>query len=138
MDVADVVDGAAHGIQQGRAAAGEILLFRQGRHLAQRQAVMDDHALMVKEHRRDQCLACFLLLPGDHGVEAADGVRLQPRHGAAAVKNKNQFCHKESPPSFDYAAIVVRPKEGLVACGATFRISTGSFDIYSKLHYPNS
>ena len=37
MDIADVVDGAAHGIQQRRAAAGEVLLLRQGRHLAQRQ-----------------------------------------------------------------------------------------------------
>ena len=26
----------------------------------------------------------------------------------------------KSPPSFDYAPIVAHPKEGLVACGATF------------------
>ena len=56
VDVADVVDGPANGVQQGRAATGEILLLRHGRHLLQRQAVMNDHTLVVKEHGRDQLL----------------------------------------------------------------------------------
>lgn len=120
VDVADVVDGPAHSVQQGRAAAGEILLLGHGRHLFQRQAVMNDHALVVEQHRGDQRLACFPLLLVNHGVEAADGVRLQPRHGAAAIQDKNQFCHNENPPSFVYALIVAQSKEGLVACGATF------------------
>ena len=93
VNVADVVDSAAHGIQQGRAATGEILLFRQGRHLAQRQAIMDDRAVVGEKHRGDQRLARLPLLLCEHGVEAADGVRLQPRHGAAAIQNKNQFRH---------------------------------------------
>ena len=86
---------------------------------AERQAVVDDRALVVEQHGGDQRLARFLLLLGDHGVEAADGVRLQPRHRAAAIQNKNQFCHNENPPSFDYALIVAQLKEGLVACQAT-------------------
>ena len=45
----------------------------------------------------------------------ADSVALQSAHGAAPVKDKNQFCHNENPPSFDYALIVANPKEGLVA-----------------------
>ena len=119
MDIADVMDRAAHGIQQRRAATGEILLLRHGRHLFQRQAVVDDHTLVVEQHGGDQRLARFLLLLGDHGVEAADGIRLQPRHRAAAIQDKNQFCHNENPPSFDYALIVADWKEGLVACQAT-------------------
>ena len=90
------LDGAAHGIQQRRAAAGEILLFRQGRHLAQRQAVMDDRAVVGEKHRGNQRLARLLLLLCEHGVEAADGVRLQPGHRTAAIQNKNQFRHKKA------------------------------------------
>ena len=81
---------------------------------------MNDGALAVEEHGGDQRLARLLFLLCDHGVEAADGVLFQPRHGAAAVQNENQFCHRKNPPSFDYALMVVRPKEGLVACQATF------------------
>ena len=62
----------------------------------------------------------LLLLLCDHGVEAADGVRLQPRHRAAAIQNKNQFRHKKALLRLICALIVAHPKEGLVACGATF------------------
>lgn len=48
MDVADVVDSASDGIQQSRTAPGEVLFLGHARHSAQRQAVMDDHALVVK------------------------------------------------------------------------------------------
>ena len=119
VDVADVVDGAAHGVQQGRAAPGEVLLLRHGRRPVERQAVVDDRALAVEEHGGDQRLARLLFLFRDHGVEAADGVPLQPAHGAAAVQDENQFCHRKNPPSFDYAPMVACPKEGLVACQAT-------------------
>ena len=40
---------------------------------------MNDHALVVEKYGGNQRLACLSLLLGDHGVEAADGVRLQPR-----------------------------------------------------------
>ena len=95
---------------------------------------MDDHALIVKQHGGDQGLACLLFLPRDHGVEAADGVRLQPRHGAAAIQDENQFRHNENPPSFDCALIVAQPKEGLVACGATFYFSQFSRCNYALSH----
>ena len=84
------------------------------------QAVVDDRAVVGEKHRGDHRFARLLLLLCEHGVEAADGVRFQSRHRAAAIQNKNQFRHKKSPPSFDYAHIVAHPKEGLVACGATF------------------
>ena len=89
LDVPNVVDGPTYGVQQRRAAPGEILLLRHERHLGKGQAVVDDHALIVKQHRGDQGLACLLFLPRDHGVEAADGVRLQSRHRTAAIQNKN-------------------------------------------------
>ena len=78
MNVANVVDRAAHGIQQRRAATGEILLLRHGRHLFQRQAVVDDHALVVKQHGGDQRLARFLFLLGYHGVESASSPAMEP------------------------------------------------------------
>ena len=96
VNVADVVDGTAHGVQKRRAAAGEILLFRQRRHFAQRQTVMDDRAVVGEKHRGDHRIARLLLLLGKHGVEAADGVRLQPGHRTAAIQNKNQFRHKKA------------------------------------------
>ena len=96
VDVPDVVDGPAYGVQQRRAAPGEILLLRHERHLGKGQAVVDDHALIVKQHGGDQGLARLLFLPRDHGVEAADGVRLQPGHRTAAIQNKNQFRHKKA------------------------------------------
>lgn len=114
MDVADVVDSASDGIQQSRTAPGEVLFLGHARHSAQRQAVMDDHALVVKKHRGDQRLARFLLLLFDHGAEATDGVFLQPAHGAAPVQDKNQFCHSEKPP-LSCAFSIAQTKEGLVA-----------------------
>ena len=48
------------------------------RRMIERQTVMNDHTLIVKQHRGNQRLPRFLLLLCEHGVEAADGVRLQP------------------------------------------------------------
>ena len=75
---------------------------------------MDDHALVVEKHGGDHSLTLFLLLLFDHGVEAADGVALQSAHGAAAIQNKNQFCHYKNPPLF-YETSIAQTKEGLVA-----------------------
>ena len=82
--VPDVMDGSADSVKQRCAAAGEIFLLRHGRHLFQRQTVVNDRALVIEKHGGDQRFARFLLLPGDHGFKAADGVRLQSVHGAAA------------------------------------------------------
>lgn len=62
---------------------------------------MEHLAPVVKEDGGDEGLAGLLLLLFDHGVEAADGVPLQPLHGAAAVQNEHQFrqilLHKNPP-----------------------------------------
>ena len=88
-----MMDGFAYRVEQRCAAACEIVLLRHGRHLLQRQPVVNDGAVAVKQDRGDKRLARFLLLLGDHGVEPPNGVRFQPRHRAAAIENKNQFCH---------------------------------------------
>lgn len=89
-----MMNSAAHRIQQGSTATGEVLLLSHAWNSVQRQAVMDDHALVVKEHGGHYGLALFFLLLVDHGVETADGVTLQSAHRSAAIQNKNQFCHK--------------------------------------------
>ena len=114
MDIADVMNSAAHRIQQGSTATGEVLLLSHTGNLVQWQAVMDDHTLVVEEYGGHHGLALFFLLLFNHGVEAADGVALQPAHGSAPVQDKNQFCHNENPPLF-CALIIARSKEGLVA-----------------------
>ena len=57
---------------------------------------MDDRAVVGEKHRGDQRLPRFPLLLFDHGVEATDGVRFQPRHRTATIQNKNQFRHKKA------------------------------------------
>ena len=80
----------------------------------------NDGAVAVKQDRGDKRLARFLLLLGDHGVEPPNGVRFQPRHRAAAIENKNQFCHYEYPPVFVCVLIIPNTKEDLVAWKATY------------------
>ena len=91
VDVADMVDGAAHGVKQSRAAAHEILLPGQLLHLVQRNAIVDHLADVVEKHRRDKRLARLLLLLLHHRVEPADGVRLQAFHRTAAVQDEHDF-----------------------------------------------
>ena len=86
-----MVDGPAHGIQQGGAAPDKVFLFRQGGHPIQRHPVVDDLCFVVKQHRGDERLARLPPLLLEHGVKAADGVPFQPRHGAAAIENEYQF-----------------------------------------------
>ena len=63
--------------------------------------VMEYLALVIEEDGGDVSFAGFLFLLFDHGVEAADGVPLQPLHGAAAVQDENKFrqilFHNKSP-----------------------------------------
>ena len=88
VDVADVVDRAADGIEQRRAAAHIVIPLRHRCDVLYRYAVVDDNALIVEEHCRDQRLARLIFLLCDHGVEPADGIRLQAGHRAAAVKDE--------------------------------------------------
>ena len=96
-----MVDGPADGIQQGGAAPDIVLFFRNRPDLAYLYPVVKYLGLIVKEDGGNEGLSRLLLLLFDHGVEAADGVALQPLHGAAAVQNEHQFrqilFHKKSP-----------------------------------------
>ena len=91
MDIADMVDSLADGIQQGGAAPNIVLFLRDRLDIAHLHPVMEHLGLVVEENSGDKGLAGLLLLLFDHGVEAADGVVLQPLHGAAAVQNEYQF-----------------------------------------------
>ena len=86
VHIADVADRAAQRVEQRRAAARVVFPLRQRRDLLERQTVMDDRACVVKEHRGDQRRARLPLLLRDHRVEAADRVRRQRRHRAAAIQ----------------------------------------------------
>ena len=89
MDVANMVDGSADGIQQGGAASDIVLLFCDGLHLAHLHPVVEHLGLIIEEDGGNKGLARLLLLLFDHGVEAADGVALQPLHGATAVQDEH-------------------------------------------------
>ena len=58
--------------------------------------------LMVEQDGGHVGLALLLLLPGQHSIEPADGILLQPAHGTAAVQNENKlgkiFLHNKCPP----------------------------------------
>ena len=53
VDVADVVDRAADGIEQRRAAAHIVIPLCHRRDILHRYTVVDDNALIVEEHCRD-------------------------------------------------------------------------------------
>ena len=91
VNVADVVNRAADGVQQRRAAARDILPIGQRLDPPDVDAVVDDLALVGKEYRRNKRVALSGLLLRNHRVEAADRVLFQPRHGTAAVQNENQL-----------------------------------------------
>ena len=78
VDVPNVVDGPADGVQQGGAAPDIVLLVGDGLDLAHLHPVVEHLTLVVKEDGGDERLAGLLLLLFDHGVEAADGVPLHP------------------------------------------------------------
>ena len=92
VDVGDVVDRAADGVEQRRAAAHGVVVGRQRANVLHVHAVVNDLARAVKQHGRDKRRAVRLFLLFDHGVEAADRIRLQPRHGTAAVEEKDDLC----------------------------------------------
>ncbi len=85
MDVPDVVDRPADGVEQRGAAADIILFVRQGRDLVERHAVVDNVHRGVEEKRGDIGFALFFFLLLDHGVEPADGVGFESTHGSASV-----------------------------------------------------
>ena len=94
---------AADGVQQGSATADTVLAVGHWLDLPEIHAVIDHFAVVAEQHCGEQRLARLLLLLFHHGVEAADGVVLQPGHGAAAVQNEDDFSqilvHKNNPLS---------------------------------------
>ena len=92
MDVADMMDGAADGVQQGGAASHGVVLVSHGPDAADVGAVVDHFAGVVEQDSGDERFARLFLLFCNHGVETSDGVRLKPAHGAAAVENEYEFC----------------------------------------------
>ena len=92
VDVADVVDGSAHGVDQGGAAAHKVLAFRHWLHFLNVHPVMEDGAFVGEQHGGNQCLSFFRALLFDHAVETADGILLQPLHGSALVQDEHHFC----------------------------------------------
>ena len=91
MDVPDMMNGPADGIQQCGAPADIILLFRHGPDIFQPGPVMKDLRFVVKQNRGYINLSRFTLLLFQHGIKATDGVCLQTVHGTAAIQNEYQF-----------------------------------------------
>ena len=69
---------------------------------SRRKAVVQQLHLVVKQDGGHVGFAFLLLLPGQHSIEPADGVLLQPAHGTAAVQNENKLgkilFHNKCPP----------------------------------------
>ena len=86
-----MVNRPADGVDEGGAAPDGVIPVRHFRHLRELHPVVEHLGHIVKEDRGDVCLAGLLFLLFDHGVEAADGVLFQSAHGAAAVKDEDQF-----------------------------------------------
>ena len=101
MDVSNVVNGSAQSIQQSGTSPDVVLLAGDGPDLLHLHPVVEHFGAVVKEDGGDKRLTRLLLLLFQHGIEAADGVPLQPLHGAAAVQNKYQLgqilVHKNPP-----------------------------------------
>ena len=91
VNVADVLDRVADGVEKRRAAAREVFAPRQWRNLPDGHAVVNDLDFVVKEHGGNEDVRAFFLLAAQHAVEAADSVRFQARHRAAAVKDEYEF-----------------------------------------------
>ena len=91
VDVGDMVDRAADGVDQCGPTADKVLAIRHRLDLPHVHPVVDDRAVVGEKHRGDDGLPLRLLLALDHAVEAADGVGLQAGHGAALVENEHHF-----------------------------------------------
>ena len=93
MDVSNVLHGSAHGVEKRRAAGNLIVLSGKRGDLENVHPVMKDDALLIEKNGGKKNRSPGLLLLFQHGVESADGVGLQPEHGAAAVENEDKFGH---------------------------------------------
>ena len=91
VDVADVVDRAADGVEKRGAAADGVVLAGHGPYRLNVHTVVQNDALVVEQDGGHISPARLPLLLFQKGIEAADGVVLKAGHGAAAVKDKYEF-----------------------------------------------
>ena len=91
VNVSDVVDGSADGIQQRGAAPDIVFLSGNRFDLACLYPIMEHLGPVVEENGRDKGLTGFPLPLFQHGIEATDGVALQSLHRAATVQDEYQF-----------------------------------------------
>ena len=90
--LAEVVDGAAHGIEQGGHPARDIGLVRQWRNVSQIRRRDQRAVFVVKQDERELGSARLFELFFDKGVEAANGFFGHGIHGAATVENEGDMC----------------------------------------------
>lgn len=104
VNIPDMTDRTADGIQQSRAAANIIILLCDFRYFIQGYAVMKHLSFVIEQHRGHQHIAFRLPLFFQHTVVSADRIALQPAHGTAAVQDHHQFSqilfHCVHPPVF--------------------------------------
>ena len=90
--LADVVDGAADGIEQGGATPGHVAGGVERAHFLQRCAVGMQEVFIVEEHEREVGFTGSFLLFLEEGVETGDGGFGERAHGARAIENISDFC----------------------------------------------
>lgn len=91
VDVPDVVDSVADGVEKSGAAPHIVVLACHWPDVVKIDPVVDDLAFVVEQDCRDERLAILFLLLLDHRVETADGVLLEALHRATSVEYEDEF-----------------------------------------------
>ena len=91
MYMADMLNGAAHSVQQSSHTAYIIILAGHWCDFLNISTIMKCLHFAIKQDSSYHCLTGLLFLLFNHRIEAANGIRLQARHGTATIQNKNQF-----------------------------------------------
>ena len=92
MHISDVMNRPADRIQQRRASTHRVIPLRHRPDFLHIDAVIQDLAYTITQHRRNQRVPLGLFLLFNHGIKATDGVLLQPTHRPAPVQDKNDLC----------------------------------------------
>ena len=87
----DALDRVAHRVQQRRAAVAAVFLAREGRHLADVDAVVNDARLVVEQDGRHRGFAWLLAVLLQQRVEPADGVGGQMVHRPARIQDEDDL-----------------------------------------------
>ena len=91
MYMTDMLNGAAHSVQQSSHTAYIIILAGHGYDFLNISTIMKCLHLAIKQDGSYHCLTGLLFLLFNHRIETTNGICLQARHGTAAIQNKNQF-----------------------------------------------